>query len=169
MNSALLVVDVQRALVDYLPADRKRELLKVVGGLIARARAAGVPVVYVQHSDEELVYGSSGWEIASEIAPMPGDARIYKTLRDAFRETGLEETLSRLGATHVVVCGMQSEYCVDSTLREAERRGYEVTLASDAHATYDSPDLSEAQIASNVNRVAAGLAKTIAPASSLFV
>lgn len=168
MASALIVVDVQRELVDALEPQRRAGLLDTLRVLIARARASGTPVVYVRHNDEGLQPGTTPWEIAEPIAPLPGDAIVDKRYRDAFRETDLQAVLSRLNADHVVVCGMQTEFCVDATMREAERRGYAVTLAADAHATYPADGETEEQIRAHVHRVAKGSVARIAPSAELF-
>lgn len=168
MSTALLVIDVQQSLVDYLSADRQATFMPVLADLIARARAEGVPVVYVRHEDEELVPGTEGWEIAAGIAPRSGDPIVEKRFRDAFRETDLQDVLSRLGADAVVISGMQTEFCVDATMREAERRGYKVTLASDAHATYPAGEASEERIRDQVHRVARDTVAKIVPSAQLF-
>lgn len=167
MATGLLVIDVQRALVDALAPDRRTAFLGILAGLLDRARAARIPVVYVRHEDDELRSGSPEWEIAAEIAPRPGEPIVEKRYRDAFRETDLAPVLTRLEADHVVVAGMQTEFCIDATIREAERRGYRVTLVSDGHATYSVADASEEQIRSQVHRVARGIAE-IVPAAELF-
>jgi nicotinamidase-related amidase len=169
MGVALLVVDVQQGLVDYLPPSRSTEFTATIRGLIDRARASGVPVVYIQHEEDEgLVRGTPLWEVARSIAPQPGDPIVAKRHRDAFRETDLVEVLTQLGVDRLVVCGMQTEFCVDSTIREAERRGYAVTLVGDGHATYDDGGLTEAQIRNHVNRVADGVVATVVPATEAF-
>jgi nicotinamidase-related amidase len=167
-ETVLLVIDVQQALVDYLDAERRSSFLATLSGLIARAREAGTPLLYVRHNDEELVLGTPGWEIAGEIAPRAGDPVVDKTFRDAFRETNLEDVLRGLHAKHLIVCGMQTEYCVDATTREAERRGYRVTLVGDGTATYPAGGLTEEQIRDHVHRVAYGTVAEIEPASALF-
>jgi len=72
-NTALLVIDVQKGLVEYLPPHRQTELLHNIAALLDKARGAGVPVIYVQHQDEELLPGTRVWEIADEIAPRNGE------------------------------------------------------------------------------------------------
>jgi nicotinamidase-related amidase len=167
MSTALLVIDVQQALVDWLAIERRTAFLALLNPLIARARGADIPVVYVRHHDAELVATTPGWQIASEIAPHAGEHIVDKQHRDAFRDTNLADVLAALQADHLIICGMQTEYCVDATLREAERRGYAVTLIADGHATYPAGDLSEAQIIAHVNRVADGLIRDIVPAAEL--
>lgn len=169
MATVLLVVDVQQALVDALPAARREELLSTLACLIARARVAGTPVVYVRHEDEELVAGTPPWEIAGAIAPHAGDPSVTKRFRDAFRETDLRQVLDGFAADHLVVCGMQTEFCIDATIREAERRGYDVTLVADGHATYAVDGASEQQIRAQVHRVARGSVARIVPSDALFV
>jgi nicotinamidase-related amidase len=76
--------------------------------------------------------------------------------------------LARLAADHVVVCGMQTEFCIDATIREGERRGYRVTLVEDAHATYPVDGATEEQIRAQIHRVARGSVAEIVPAAQLF-
>ena len=169
MESALVVIDVQNELVDALQEQRRAEFLQTLRGLIDRARAGGTPLVYVRHNDDYLKPNTPLWEIASEIGPKEGEPIVDKTFRDSFRETNLEDVLTGLGAKHLVLCGMQTEFCVDATTREAERRGYRVTLVEDGHATYADGGLSEEQIRNHVNRVARGDVAAIVPSTDLFV
>jgi nicotinamidase-related amidase len=136
--------------------------------LLERARRANVPVVYVRHNDDELQLGTKEWEIAGEIAPRPGEPIVDKQYRDAFRQTDLAHVLARLGADQVVVCGMQTEFCIDATIREADRRGLRVTLVEDAHATYPAEGATEEQIRRQIHRVARGSVAAIVPAAELF-
>jgi nicotinamidase-related amidase len=168
MNTALVVVDIQRALVDALAPERRREFLTVIERILTRARAANMPVVYIRHNDDELVWGTPGWDIAAEIGPQPGEAIVEKRFRDAFRQTYLADVLAELGADVLIVCGMQTEYCVDATIREAERRGYRVTLVEDGHATFPDVGLSEEQIRALINRVARDTVASIRSADEIF-
>jgi nicotinamidase-related amidase len=168
MNTALLVIDVQKGLVEYLPPYRQTELLQNVAALLDKARSAGVAVIYVQHQDEELIPGTRVWEIAAEISPRNGEPVVAKTYRDSFRETRLDQLLNERNVQHVMLCGMQTEFCIDATLREAERRGYRVTLIGDAHATYDVPGCTEDQTRAQVHRVAQGIANVIRSADVAF-
>jgi nicotinamidase-related amidase len=170
MPTALLVIDVQRELVDALPPQRRTAFLGTLGALLERARGAGVPVVYVRHdgSPGELVPCTPGWEVAAEIAPRPGEPVVDKRFSDAFRETDLAAVLDKLGVDRVVACGMQTEFCVDATIREAERRGYPVTLVEDGHATFPYEGASEEQIREQVNRAARERFAQISPAAELF-
>ncbi len=169
MSDVLLVIDVQAMLVDALSQRRRTELLDTIRELISNARSRATPIVYVRHGDQELVRDSPGWQIAVAIAPAEGDPIVDKHLSDSFRETDLAAVLSRLQADHLIVCGMQTEYCIDATVREAERRGYRVTLVGDAHATYAVDGSTEEQIRDQVHRVLGERTATIKDASAVFV
>lgn len=134
-NTALVVIDLQNEVVAN--AYRRSEVLSAVKMLIERARIAQVPVVWVQHADEDLTAGSEAWQIVAELAPMPGEAIVEKSYRDAFEGTDLEQVLSRLGVGKLIVTGAQTDMCVRSTLHGALARGYDATLVSDAHTTED--------------------------------
>ncbi len=102
---------------------------------IDKARAEGVPVIWVQHSDEELVLQSAEWEIVSELSPLPSETKVRKTFRSSFVETNLEDVLSSLGVSHLYVCGAETNNCVRHTCHTALEMGYDLTLISDAHTT----------------------------------
>jgi nicotinamidase-related amidase len=138
-RTALLVIDVQAALISS--AHRGADVLAAVDGLLTRARAAGIPIIYLQHFDatyEPLMKGAAGWRIHDGVAPKPGELVIEKTASDGFYQTGLQSELDRLGVERLVVCGLQTEFCVDTTCRAAFSRGFEVVLAADAHSTTDA-------------------------------
>jgi nicotinamidase-related amidase len=112
--------------------------------------------------------GSDDWQIPVDVAPRDGEPIVEKRFRDAFRETELAGVLERLDVGHVIVCGMQTEFCIDATIREAERRGYRVDLVGDAHATSSGGGLSEEQIRAHVNRVAEGAVARLVSAEEAF-
>ncbi|MPT26149.1 MAG: cysteine hydrolase [Achromobacter sp.] len=154
MKSALIVIDVQRALFETTPEPAEAgAVLARIDELTERARAAGVPVIYVQHESpgSKLAHGEPGWQIDTRLHPADGDIRVRKTTPDSFLRTDLDDALSRVGATHLVVCGYASEFCVDTTVRRASALGYPVTLAADAHTTQDKPHASGAQIRAHHN------------------
>lgn len=129
-------------------------LLRTLGEAIAKARAADAPVVYVRHDSgpgESLARGTAGWEIHPAISPAAGDVVVDKRTPDSFHETTLQSALAGWGITRLVVCGIQTECCVDTTCRRARSLGYAVTLVSDGHSTWDSPHLSARQIIDHHN------------------
>jgi nicotinamidase-related amidase len=134
-NTALLVVDVQNGVVGG--AHERDAVVANIGGLVEKARRQGVPVVWVQHSDEELARGSDDWRIVPELAPADAEPLIEKNYGDSFEETTLETVLSRLGVGRLVVVGAQTDACIRATLHGALVRGYDTTLVSDAHTTED--------------------------------
>lgn len=132
-KSALLVIDVQNGVVEG--AFDLENVLKNINSAIAKAREAGVPVVWVQHSDEELVIDSEAWQIVPQLAPAQGEAMVRKIYRSSFEGTNLEEILSGLQVGHVFITGMQTNNCVRHTTHSAQERGYDVTVLADAHST----------------------------------
>ena len=134
-NTALLVVDVQNGVV--AGAHERDTVVANIAGLVERARAQRVPVVWVQHSDEQLARGSDDWRIVPELAPGDGEPIVEKTYGDSFEETSLEAVLAGLGVGRLVLVGAQTDACIRSTLHGALVRGYDAVLVSDAHTTED--------------------------------
>jgi nicotinamidase-related amidase len=169
MADVLLVIDVQRALLEELPPARREELLATLVPLLERARAEGTPVVYVRHdgSPGELIPGTPEWEIGSEIAPRAGEPIVDKRFGDAFVETNLEDVLSGLEADHLIATGMQTDFCVNATIGGAVQRGYRVTLVADAHATCASGGKTEEQIREAMHEQTRARGAQVVPAAEL--
>lgn len=134
-RSALLVVDVQNRVVSG--AHARDAVVANIAQLVEQARREQVPVVWVQHSDEQLVKGSHDWAIVPELTPNDAEPLVEKSYGDSFEATGLERTLADLHVGRLVVVGAQTDQCIRSTLHGAFTRGYDVTLVSDAHTTED--------------------------------
>ena len=132
-KTALLVIDVQNGVVEG--AYNLESVVANIATAVDKARAAGVPVVWVQHSEDELPLGSDAWQIVPQLTPAQGEAKVEKLYRSSFEATNLEEVLAGLGASHLVITGMQTNNCVRHTTHAALERGYDVTLLSDAHST----------------------------------
>jgi len=147
-KSAVLVIDVQNAVVKK--AHLRDEIVAHINSLVALARKNSVPVIWVQHSDEDLVIDSDGWQIVPELAPLEGEEIIRKTFRSSFEHTDLEDVLSTLEVSHLFICGAQTNNCVRHTLHAALERGYDVTLVSDAHTASDYEWKGHKIIAKNV-------------------
>jgi nicotinamidase-related amidase len=160
MRDALVVIDIQMGNFDKsAPVFGVSEPLATIRALITRARAAGVPVVYVQHcgSEGEIDQpGTPGWKVHCAIAPAEGDVVVQKRHPDAFQDTPLRRELESRGIDHLIVTGMQTEYCVDTTCRRAYSLGYKVTLVSDAHGTWDTDTLTAEQVIGHHNEVLGG-------------
>jgi nicotinamidase-related amidase len=134
-NTALLVIDVQNGVV--AGAHERDTVVANVGTLVEKARQEQVPVVWVQHSDEQLARGSEDWKIVPELTPGDSEPLVEKNYGDSFEDTALEAVLSGLRVGRLVVAGAQTDACIRSTLHGAFARGYDATLVSDAHTTED--------------------------------
>jgi nicotinamidase-related amidase len=133
--TALVVVDVQNGVV--AGAARRDEVVANIQQLVSRARAGAVPVVWVQHSDDDLERGSEAWQIVAELPVAEGEHVVHKRFGDSFEATELEDVLASNAVGHLVVTGAQSDACIRSTIHGAFTRGYDVTLVGDAHTTED--------------------------------
>ncbi|WP_082098744.1 isochorismatase family protein [Demequina iriomotensis] len=133
-GTALVVIDMQRDVVASA-VDRDGVIARICD-LVARARAADVPVVWVQDTLDGRV-GEDGWRLVPELVPVDGEQVVAKEHGDAFEGTALEDVLAGAGAGSLAVCGAQTDACVRSTLHGAFVRGYDVTLVADAHTTED--------------------------------
>ena len=134
-NTALVVIDVQNGVVKA--AHERDAVVANIASLVDKARREHVPVVWAQHSDEQLVRESDAWRIVPELAPGDAEHLVEKNYGDAFEGTTLESVLAGLGVGRLVISGAQTDACVRSTLHGAFVRGYDATLVSDAHTTED--------------------------------
>ncbi|PVU82019.1 cysteine hydrolase [Cellulomonas sp. WB94] len=134
-QTALVVVDVQNGVV--AGTHERDAVVANINTLVGRARQQHVPVVWVQHSDDQLARGSEDWQIVPELTPAEGEPLVHKSYPDSFEETALESVLSRLGVGRLVVAGAQTDECIRSTLHGAVVRGYDALLVGDAHTTED--------------------------------
>jgi nicotinamidase-related amidase len=155
---ALLVIDFQRAIAMGDPI--AHDLAAVRGRLAAtagRARSAGLPVVFIQHADDDPASlwhaGSEGHGFFPELTPQPGDLMVAKSACDGFRETALDRTLQAHGIDGLIIGGYASEYCVDTTIRAAASRGYRCEVMADAHTTRNRPHLDAVSIIRHHNWV----------------
>ena len=154
MPTALLIIDVQQGLCTgehgAFEADRVIERINTVS---RQARAAGVPVVLIQHESPEppLQHASCGWQLAAGLLTEPGDVRMRKRATDSFHDTELHDLMQARGIDRLVICGLQSDFCVDTTTRRALALGYPVTLVADGHSTVDNGVLAAAQISAHHN------------------
>jgi nicotinamidase-related amidase len=134
-RTALLVIDVQNGVVGGAH-DRDGVVANIVE-LVDRARDDDVPVVWVQHNDDNLARDSDEWQIVPELSREPDEPLVEKSFADSFEDTRLESVLAGLGIGRLVVVGAQTDECIRSTLHGAVVRGYDATLVSDAHTTED--------------------------------
>lgn len=157
MSSALVVVDVQQGMFARpQPLYRGDEILSRIVTLLNRARSSGSPVIHIRHAGRAggaLEKGSAGWFHHPMVAPVAGEPIIDKDRSSAFHHTCLHERLIEMAVKRLVLCGMQTEMCVESTCRAAVALDYQVTLVADAHTTYDTAIISAEQIIAHHNRI----------------
>ena len=134
-NTALLVIDVQNGVMGE--AYDRDNVVANIGALVDKARDAGVDVVWVQHTSDELSRDSENWQYVPELERRDSEPLVHKTYGDSFEETDLESVLAARGVGRLVVAGAQTDECIRSTLHGAIVRGYDATLVGDAHTTLD--------------------------------
>ncbi|MFF3400229.1 cysteine hydrolase family protein [Streptomyces sp. NPDC002659] len=134
-HTALMVIDVQKGVV--ADAHQRDAVVANICTLVEKAREEGVPIVWVQHSDDHLEKGSAAWEYVPELTRQGSEPLVHKTFGDSFEDTDLEEVLAGARVGRLVVTGAETDACVRSTIHGAFVRGYDVTLVGDAHTTQD--------------------------------
>ncbi|HFU4122496.1 TPA: cysteine hydrolase family protein [Streptococcus suis] len=134
MKSALLVIDIQNLLVEEKPYAIE-ERLALWQDSITKARQAGVEIIYVRHHDKELVEGTADWEIHSTVAPLASEKIFDKTFNSAFKETGLHTYLQEKGIEQLIIMGMATNFCIDTTIKVAFELGYKVAVIQDGTTT----------------------------------
>jgi len=134
-NTALLIIDVQNGVV--AGTHNRDEMIANINTLVDKARSEDVPVVWVQHQDDNLPRGSEQWEYVPELARDDAEPLVHKSYGDSFEDTNLEQVLAERSVGKLVVTGAQTDACIRSTLHGAFVRGYDVTLVGDAHTTED--------------------------------
>jgi len=158
--SALLVIDMQTGLLHApQPPHQKEQLIANTVGLIHAARAVQKPIFFARHTGPEgspIAAGSPFWQLADELPLEAGDRYFNKTRPNCFFNTSLLAELQQAQVKRLVVVGMKTDYCVDTTCRAAADLGFDVVLVSDAHSTTDNAVLSAAQIVAHHNATLAG-------------
>lgn len=152
MKTAVLVIDAQNALCygEYAAFESQR-VLDRINQVSAKARMVSAPVFLIQHetTNGPLDRGTDGWNLADGLVVESTDVIVGKTATDSFHKTDLEALLRSRDITQLVICGLQSDFCVDTTTRRALGLGYPVTLVSDGHSTLDNGILTAAQISAH--------------------
>lgn len=154
MNTAVLVIDVQQGLCEGDGAAfEAAQTIGRINQVSAKARAAGRPVIFIQHESGNgyLEHGSAAWQLARGLEALPTDLRVRKTAADSFHRTTLQDLLQQHGITELVICGMHTEFCVDTTTRRALALGYPVTLVDDAHTSAGNAALLAPQVIAHHN------------------
>jgi isochorismate hydrolase len=134
-NTALLVIDVQNGVMAH--AHNREGVIATIRDLVDQARAEDVPVIWIQHSNQEFPRGSVSWQYVPELDRRDSEPVVHKTYGDSFENTDLEKVLAERAVGHLIVTGAQTDGCVRATLHGAFARGYDTTLVGDAHTTED--------------------------------
>jgi nicotinamidase-related amidase len=161
LNTAVLVIDMQQGLcVGPDAAHDCAGTIQRINAVTQRARAAGAPVIFIQHESRTgyLEHGSADWQLADGLEVQAKDLRVRKTTPDAFLGTELHALLQERGVQELVVCGMHSEFCVDTTTRKALALGYPVVLIADAHTSAGNQALSPQQVIAHHNATLTNIA-----------
>lgn len=174
-GTALLVIDAQKGVL--AEAYERNAVLERIASLIDRARAESVPVIWVQHSADDLPIDSPQWQIVPELSPADGEAVIRKVHLDSFEATDLEQVLADANVGNLVVTGGQTDACVRATLHGGFARGYDATLVADAHTTEDLTEWGApppAQVIAHTNlywtfQTAPGRAGKVVPAEEVVL
>jgi nicotinamidase-related amidase len=147
-DSLLLIVDVQQVIADQKPY-LFPEVLRNIKTLLEKFRELKAPVIFIQHDDgigSDLEANTSGWEIVKEVTPLPGERIIPKRFNSAFRNTSLEKELLEMNIKKLIIVGLQTEFCIDTTIRVAFEKGFEVILPETTNTTIDGKVLSAKEI-----------------------
>ena len=159
-QAALLVIDMQRGICEgEYQAFEADALVERINILANRAREAKVPVIWIHHEEATgpLQHGTDGWQLAQGLSTQTSDILVRKATPDSFLRTGLERLLKAHGVDSLIVCGLQTEYCVDTTTRRALALGYPVQLVSDGHSTLDTATLTASKIIEHHNATLANI------------
>ena len=162
-NIALLIIDAQvNMFAEGSSVFEGEKVLHIISQLIAQARSAHLPIVYVQNNGRDGdpdIPGTPGWQIHHAFTPVAGDIVIQKHTPDSFHETNLQSELEAHHIHQLIIAGLQTDFCVNATCRQAHALGYDVTLVKDAHSTYDGGGLTAAQIIAKHNDALSGVVK----------
>ena len=154
MKSAVLVIDVQQGLCEGegTPFDCPATIQRI-NQVTHQARLAQMPIIFVQHESVqgELEYDSPAWQLANGLDVQSTDLKVRKTTPDSFLKTNLEALLRLIGIQKLVICGMHSEFCIDTTTRRALALGFPVVLASDGHTSAGNAAISAEQVIAHEN------------------
>ena len=136
----LLVIDMQKALIDdeLYAFDT---FMERTARLIDAARKNNVEVIYVQHdagAGSGFSVGDEAFEIAEEVAPREGEKVFIKTINSCFGNKDFKEYMEQLDDKRVMIIGLQTNYCIDATVKSAFERGFEVIIPEGTNSTFDN-------------------------------
>lgn len=143
----LLVVDTQKAITNN--ALYQFELFEsAVKKLIDTARQNDIEVLFVRHDDgigNELTKGNAGFEIYEGFKPVENEKIFDKSVNSAFKDTGLLEYLRQKEENEIIIMGLQTDYCIDATIKAGFEHGFKMIVPANANSTFDNPYMTAEQ------------------------
>lgn len=153
--TALLIIDMQcGSFTESTPRYDADGVVERINALAEQVRKDGGPVIFIQHAGpvgDTFEPGSDGWRILPGVEQREADPVVSKSTCDSFCDTDLQELLSAYGTTRIIITGCATDFCVDTTIRAAVSRHYEVVVAEDGHTTADRPHLDAATVIKHHN------------------
>lgn len=143
----LLVVDTQKLITNenlYKFGEFKSNVKK----LIAAARENDIEVIFVRHDDgvgNELTKDNEGFEIYEEFQPTDKELIFDKTVNSSFKDTGLLEYLKRKNENEIIIVGLQTDYCIDATIKAGFEHGFKMIVPANTNSTFDNKYMSAEQ------------------------
>ncbi len=139
MKTAFIIIDVQNVLVET--GFQTKSLLGKISYLQNQARSKNIEIIYVQHIENSEAQTSEDWQLSALLNRKPAEKVFQKKYNSIFKETGLKEYLDKQGIEKLVLCGMQTEYCVDTSVKVAFEYGYQLIVPEGAVTTFDGDDI----------------------------
>ena len=139
MKTALIIIDVQNILVET--GFETEKLLEKIAYLQDRARKQQIEIIYMQHIETPEALTSKDWQLYAFLNRKPDEKIFQKKYNSIFKETGLKEYLDQQGIEQLVLCGMQTEYCVDTSIKVGFEYGYQLVVPEGAVTTFDGEDI----------------------------
>lgn len=139
MKTAFIIIDVQNILVET--GFETEKLLEKITYLQDQARSKNIEIIYVQHIENPEAQTSEDWQLSPLLKRLANEKIFQKKYNSIFKETGLKEYLDQQGIEQLVLCGMQTEYCVDTSVKVAFEYGYQLVIPEGAVTTFDGDDI----------------------------
>ena len=139
MKTAFIIIDVQNILVKT--GFQTKDLLEKISYLQNQARSKNIEIIYVQHIENPEAQISEVWQLSELLNRKPDEKVFQKKYNSIFKETGLREYLDKQGIEKLVLCGMQTEYCVDTSIKVAFEYGYQLIIPEGTCTTFDGKDI----------------------------
>lgn len=153
----LLIIDMQVGLFSATsPRFDAEGVVQQINRIASAVRAKSGCVIFIQHdgtAEEDLEPGSAGWQILPTLERKFEDILIRKTANDSFYKTNLSAILEKLKPEKLIISGCATDFCVDTTIRAAASRDYEITVIADGHTTGDRPHMNAATVITHHNWV----------------